>query len=408
MFDPSIQDILRARLQSLPELVWAARLTHDIDDLVARHVATGRIVVVDDHDTASAYGDAVFRALKGRYEATHITLPRAAKADEAALAEVETRSARADLLVAVGSGSVNDVVKLASFRAGKPYVLFPTAASMNGYVSHSASISLHGHKQSLLAQLPLAVFMDREVIARAPVRLTQAGLGDSLARPTAQADWLLSHHLLGTTYDETPYSLLSACETTAFGQARGLLAGDHAAVLALMQLLLLSGFGMTIAGSSIPASGAEHMLAHAYGMSHGPQHHNLHGEEIAFTTLAVAGRQQRLLESTNPPRLLALKMDVDTLFDAETTASFAPLYAKKSDAIQQALPGLSVDKERWEKAREAMAAVQHPPAALQAIANEAKLPARAETLGWDSAHYQRVASVARFTRDRFTCLDIAA
>ena len=117
-------------------------------------------------------------------------------------------SADADALVAVGSGTINDVCKYAAAKDGKRYAVFATAPSMNGYASKNAAITIDGHKSSLAAASPVGVFMDLAVLCAAPARMIRAGLGDSLCRSTAQADWLLSHHLLGTPYRHAPFALL--------------------------------------------------------------------------------------------------------------------------------------------------------------------------------------------------------
>jgi glycerol-1-phosphate dehydrogenase [NAD(P)+] len=292
------------------------------------------------------------------------------------------------MLVAVGSGTINDLVKLAAHKAGKPYIVFPTAASMNGYVSRNASIGTHGHKQSVAATLPLAVYMDMQVITEAPLRLTQAGLGDSLARPTAQADWLLSHHLLGTAYDDAPYQMIAAYEPMLFAQAGALLHGDRETLECLMKLLLVSGFGMTIAGSSIPASGAEHMVAHILS-----QPGSLHGEEIAFTSVEMAAQQARLLGQSKIA-FCALDIHADEG------------YSKKRAAILAAYPDLAIPRTTWERAREAIAAIHVVPEKLSTIRKAARLPEHPATLGWDDARYREALATARFTRDRFTCLDV--
>ncbi|MDX2074446.1 MAG: iron-containing alcohol dehydrogenase [Alphaproteobacteria bacterium] len=373
MFERSIQDILAARLQPLPALVMAGSLRKDIDELVALHHPAGSLAVIDDVDTGTAYGDLVFRALKGRYEATHITLRRGVRADEEALAEIETKSKRADLLVAVGSGTINDLVKFAAHRATKPYIIFPTAASMNGYVSANASILMGGHKQSHEASLPLAVLVDAQMLVAAPARLSQAGLGDSLARPTAQADWLLSHHLTGEAYDDAPYQLTQPYEAQVFGQAEGVRRGDAEAIEALFTLLLLSGFGMTIAGSSRPASGAEHMIAHM--LSDGSR---LHGEEIAVTAVEMAARQAKCMTQKNIFILPA------------------------EDGSRREQPTIAA----WEKAKEAMQAIHIPPQELELIRKKAGLPESYEALGWSAEEVAGALAGARFTRDRFTCLDV--
>ena len=114
-------------------------------------------------------------------------------------------------------------------------MVFPTAPSMNGYVSANAAITVAGHKKSLPAAAPVAVFVDLEVLSDAPPRLIRAGLGDSICRPTAQADWLLSHFLLETPYNDLPFRLLADDEADLLAGAAGLLRGDPEVMTSLMR-----------------------------------------------------------------------------------------------------------------------------------------------------------------------------
>jgi len=134
--------------------------------------------------------------------------------------------------VAVGLGHHQRFDEISERGAeGKPYAVFGTAPSMNGYVSLTASITLHGHKMTLPAQATGGVpFFDLGVLAAAPKRMIRAGLGDSVCRTTAQADWLLSHLLLGTDYRALPFALLEADETDLLEQAEPLLNGDIEAI----------------------------------------------------------------------------------------------------------------------------------------------------------------------------------
>ena len=84
---------------------------------------------------------------------------------------------------------------------------------MNGYTSASAAITEDGPEEVASATAPRGVFLDLDVMAAAPRRLIAAGFGDSMCRPTAQTDWLMSHLLRGTPYRETPFTLLGDDET---------------------------------------------------------------------------------------------------------------------------------------------------------------------------------------------------
>ncbi|MFP3018679.1 MAG: iron-containing alcohol dehydrogenase, partial [Candidatus Tisiphia sp.] len=115
---------------------------------------------------------------------------------------VRNKAKDSDLIVAFGSGTVNDICKYASYLEKKDYISFPTAASMNGYTSANASILVNGYKKSFKAHLPRAIYIDIDILANAPLRLTLSGFADFICRSTVQADWLLSHLLLGTEYNE--------------------------------------------------------------------------------------------------------------------------------------------------------------------------------------------------------------
>ena len=165
-----------------------------------------------DPQTFDALGAVVERALGGRAEVASIRLPEHPHADSATVERLRAAAAASDAIVAVGSGTINDLCKHAAALDRKPYAVFATAPSMNGYTSVNAAITVDGHKKTLAAAAPRGVFVDLEVLARAPVRLIRAGIGDSICRSTAQSDWLLSHFLHGTTYRAAPFALLAADE----------------------------------------------------------------------------------------------------------------------------------------------------------------------------------------------------
>jgi len=242
-------------------------------------------------------------------------------------------------VVAVGSGTINDLCKLAALQRGCPQLVFATAPSMNGYTSLSASITEAGLKRSVRAATPVAAFFDLRVLAAAPVRLIRAGLGDSICRPTAQADWLLSHLLLDRPYREAPFALLAGDEPALLAESRALASGDLAAMRCLVRTLVLSGFGMTLAGGSYPASQGEHLLSHYIEMMRPlGQPAALHGEQTGVCALAMARLQDRILARDAPPtvRPTAVRRD-DVLrrFGAERgDACWQELEPKRIDAAR--------------------------------------------------------------------------
>jgi glycerol-1-phosphate dehydrogenase [NAD(P)+] len=323
---------------------------------------------------------------------------------------IRRASAQCDALVAVGSGTINDLCKYTAALDSKPYAVFATAPSMNGYTSVNAAITVNGHKKSLPAVAAAGVFMDLEVLSQAPPRMIRSGLGDSLCRPTAQADWLLAHLLLDHPYRRAPFALLAADEPALFASAAALMQRDLAAMRLLARTLVLSGFGMTVCGGSHPASQGEHLISHTIEMmppAGCPE--AFHGEQIGVTTLTMARLQERML-AEGPPRLRASSPS-----EASVTAHFGTdlgpacwrefaakrLDEKAADRLNARLQG------RWEEMRRELAAVMRPAAELEAVLRKAGAPTSPEDLGWPRPYYREALRHAREIRDRYTFLDLA-
>ena len=106
-----------------------------------------------------------------------------------------------DVIVAVGSGTITDIVRFVSFRTGLPFISIPTAASVDAYSSNTTSIMVEGVKRSYQAKQPEAIFVSVDTLRDAPQPLTAAGFGDMLAKYTALADWKLARLLVNEPYD---------------------------------------------------------------------------------------------------------------------------------------------------------------------------------------------------------------
>ena len=369
-----------------------------------------RLAVVSDANTHDVLGARIERALKALAKIDSVVLPKGVHPDMPAVEAVRAATSAADALIAVGSGTINDLTKFVAAQDGKPFAVFPTAPSMNGYTSANAAITVAGHKKTLPAALTRGVFIDLGILAAEPPRLIRAGLGDSLCRPTAQVDWLLSHHLLGTKYREAPFALLAADEATLFGSPEALLGGDLEAMRALARTLLLSGIGMTLAGGSYPASQGEHLISHYIDMRSPPGRADyLHGEQVAVATLTMARLQETLLDGP-PPMLSPSTMNRPALerhFGADVGAACWHDYSPKHlDAPRAATLNARIEQE-WPTFRRRANAVRIPSAQLDGVMRRAGGPTTPAAIGADAAFYAGAVRHARFLRDRFTFLDLA-
>lgn len=200
--------------------------------------------------------------------------------------------------IAVGSGTINDLTKLASHRSGRHYTSVATAASMDGYTAFGASITFEGAKQTFSCPAPKALLADIDIICRAPAKMTASGYADLLAKITAGADWIIADELDVEKIDERAWSIVQDGLKDALSDPEGAKRGDKKAIAQLIEGLVLGGFAMQWSKSSRPASGAEHQFSHLWDMEH--HKHNgaspSHGFKVAIGTLAVTRLYEELLK----------------------------------------------------------------------------------------------------------------
>ena len=392
-------------------VVIAESLAGDEADLVGTLDLGTKLALVSDDNTHRVLGARVARALDGRAQLTEIRLPGRPHADAETVEAIRRDSAACDALIAVGAGTINDLCKQAAARDGKSFAVFATAPSMNGYTSVNAAITVEGLKKSLPAVAAAGVFIDLEVFCGAPPRMIRSGLGDSLCRPTAQADWLLAHLLLGRPYRTAPFALLAEDEAPLFEASDALMRGSLEAMHRLARTLVLSGFGMTVCGGSHPASQGEHLISHVMEMlapADWPE--TFHGEQIGVTTLTMARLQERLL-SGGPPRLRPSAPSEDSVkahFGPELGAAcWREFAAKRVDAAGTEALNARLEND-WGSIRAQLAAVTRPAAELEAALQRAGAPTTPEALGWPGDFYRAAVRHAREIRDRYTFLDLAA
>lgn len=189
-----------------------------------------------------------------------------------------------DCIVAMGGGKVLDVAKYAAFVSKRPFLSIPTTVSHDGIVSPIAVLKRQdGKPKSLGCAMPTMMVMDTDIIAKCPLKLIQAGIGDTISNYMALKDWELAVERNRDKMNGYAYMMsrtaLNALMKTQFDH----IAPEFLEVLA--NSLVLSGIAMDYAGSSRPVSGSEHLFSHALDYYSDKQ--NLHGFNVALGTVAV-------------------------------------------------------------------------------------------------------------------------
>ncbi len=200
--------------------------------------------------------------------------------------------------IAVGSGTINDLTKLASHRLGRKYMVVGTAASMDGYTAYGASITKDGFKNTITCDAPVSVLADLDVLAQAPPEMNAWGYGDLIGKVTAGADWILADTVGADPIRPLPWQIVQEPLRPAVADPQLLLQGDRQALFRVFGGLVLTGLAIQVAQASRPASGSEHLFSHLWEMqgTHTPQGGDVsHGSKVSIGTIASAAFYERLL-----------------------------------------------------------------------------------------------------------------
>jgi len=382
----------------------------------------GTVVVVSDENTRAAGGEPVLKALKdaGKTIVEKQFDAKPVDATDTLGDKVADVHPAADGYVAIGSGTLCDLAKHAGTKRDKPVFLFPTAASMNGYTSSIVALKVNGLKRTTPCNPAAGVFADPRVVATAPQRMTAAGVADFLSKASASSDWRAASYLRDEWFSDkarvfvrdVQEELLEA--TPAIGEA------EPDAVGLVLEALLLSGFSMAIAGSSSPASGGEHLISHYLDMKHSlyGKANDLHGIQVGVATVHCLGLWEQVL-ALDPSAV-----DAEALSKAQPTPEDAEALIREDwDGIAGEVLAQWREKER--DAGYVKTEIERVVSGLEELRNlirpdflnartvrraieESGGPVVIEDTHASTGEYYNALQRARFIRNRFTILDLAA
>lgn len=370
-----------------------------------------KIAIISDENTHFAAGAEIERILCKEYEVCSVVMPPDIHPDERNIELLNAYTSTSEAFIAVGGGTISDLVKYTSFKRGIPYACVPTCPSVNGFTSSTASMLIDGQKKTLQAQLPKILIADTDILIQAPQRLIISGLGDSLARTTAQADMMLSHYLLGTEYDQQLFNIQKDYEANVFSLAPELLNRNPEAIEYLIRLLIVSGLTMHINGSSRPASGAEHLVAHYMEMMFDEDKypHTFHGEQIAVTSIAMAKIQEQILakDEISIEPLIYSEKPVLGHFGSELGVKLLEELKGKEIDEGRAAEINKILRENWQNIRKEILDIHIKAERLEDIIKSVKGPYTYKHICWEHADFDTAIKNAPFLRNRFTFLDLA-
>lgn len=270
-----------------------AEIGHGVKERAGKILADAgfpkKVLIVSD-DNAMRAADGLLSVLEAAgFEMKKLVYKNMMYAKIEQVREVEALLGDVDGVIAVGTGSVDEICRVASFNQKKKFAIFATAPSMDGFASDSAPIIKNNFKTSVYVEQPMAILADTEILAKAPTELKAAGFGDMVAKYIGIFDWRLSHMLTDEYYCPAVAEITMQGVNKIMALADKVTGEDEEAAGNIMEGLILSGLGMKLAGCSRPASGAEHVVSHyweCYKLARGiwPE---FHGKKVGVATVLI-------------------------------------------------------------------------------------------------------------------------
>ena len=409
----------------------SSRLVASVTDLVGgRSDALGLVAVLIDETTIWRDGSDLKRqlceVLAEAFTLKVVVLGHGGQlhADEDALDTATAAIEGCDCVVAIGSGTISDIGKVATDRQGGiPLVIVQTAASVDGFTDNVSVVLRNGVKRTIPSRWPDIVLADTTTIADAPASMNTAGFGEVLSLYTAPADWELANHLgFDDSFRLTPRDFLLEFAGNPASWAQGLAEGAPGAVLDLTRMLAIRGIGTGIAGTTACLSGVEHLISHMLDMY--ASAHNLptglHGAQVGVATQVASAAwdllRRRVAEGEivlNFPAATELEHQVKDAFTiCDTTGGRGEEcwsdYARKiavwnadPERMKTFVAGLASDGVAI------AASVPSPASLLAGLRAAGSASAPGDLVAWVTPEIWRWAVAnCHFMRDRFTVVDL--
>lgn len=320
-----------------------------------------------------------------------------------------------DIIIAVGSGTINDISRYLSYRLNIPYIIVATAPSMDGYASSVSPLIVDNMKITYNANYPKYIIADIDIIKNAPSNMLIAGVGDILGKYTCLCDWELSHIVNGEYYCENIANIVREGIKKCIDNIDGLIRREESAIKNVVDALILAGIAMSYIGNSRPASGAEHHLSHYWEMDFLFKNKKviLHGIKVSLATPVVADLYSHIRE-----------LDINTCqlkyFDYGIWANtIRHLYRSAAEGVleledkchknsnENIKMRYEAYKNNWDKITEIMRKVPDKEVILN-ILKRLNAPLSLKDIGVDEETFYNSVIVSKDLRDRFTILQMAS
>lgn len=341
--------------------------------------------------------------------------------DEKALGELMIDADKdCDLVVAVGTGSINDMCRFFSYQMGVPYAIAATAAPMDGFASSGAALIINSMKVTIPAQTPLFIIGDTDVLCGAPPRMVAAGLGDLLGKFTCLNDWRISKVVNNEYYCDTIVNLVNDCINNVLSNADNAASRDPQVIGDIMEGLVLTGVAMSFIGNSRPAAGCEHHMCHFWETLELQEGKIpvLHGTKVAVGTVMILKMTEFLREKRpdfEAAREKAKAYDqaawekkIQEIYGASASSVIALEHESKKNETEGRLARIDAIEANWDEIVRLMNEYMPTAERMMEILKSLEAPCLPAQIGFDSERLYHALVYAKETRARYSMLSMMA
>lgn len=341
--------------------------------------------------------------------------------DEQALGNLMLDADRdCDLVVAVGTGSINDLCRFFSYQMGIPYCIVATAAPMDGFASTGAALIANNIKINMSAQSPLFIIGDTDILTGAPARMVSAGLGDLLGKFTCLTDWRISKVINEEYYCDTIVNLVSDCIENVLSSADKVASRDPKVIGDIMEGLVLTGVAMSFIGNSRPAAGCEHHMCHFWETLELQEGKIpvLHGTKVAVGTVIILKMTELLCENRPDFELArekakqysqdAWEKTINEVYGASASSIIELEHKSQKNAVEGRLKRIDSIEKNWDSIVDIMNKYLPTSERMIEILKSLDAPYYPEQIGFDDNRLVNAMLYAKETRERYTLLSMMA
>ena len=364
-----------------------------------------KFIILCDRNTYDILGKKIYENIKNKFLVSKIILKTKISNIRSAY-YVSKFLNSSNILLVVGSGTVNEIGKYAAYLQKKEYIVFPTAPT-NAYASNTASINVKNIKKSLKAKFPNSIVIDLNIIMRSPKRLINSAFFDVVCRASAQSDCLISNFVFEDKYDKDMYSKFFKLEKNLLLNYKKIFHNSNT-LKNLFRACILMGLTTYIMGSSRFGSMSEHMISHYLDMFKKRSNTTTHGEQIALAVYSMIKLQSIFFKNNKNPFLYYKKNEekiIEKFFGKKNPSYFINVYKRKKLSEKQIIKINKKLKLNWKELKIQFYNISLLNSLLLNILKQNKISYK--KFGFSKKLYEEAILNSKYLRDRFTILDVA-